>query len=243
MSVTVYATVGVGVGVGDGVCGVCCAGAAAMATSSTSERAATLNRLMCGANEHSGRRRALVGDRRVFQCRDREPKAAGQGFEPRFHDPESRVLPLDDPAQSCPILTNVLLPAGQVRKHGSRAFGQELLSLACDALDDLASGLDAVDEASVLADQQRAVVHIALLTGAADAGVDFGTPTTDLLVTADELLDHSRPQRPGKRAGPHLRGGGVGDLGQDRVVTVAVADRFFVGLRKWCLGRDRKSVV
>ena len=24
--------------------------------------------------------------------------AAGQGFEPRFHDPESRVLPLDDPA-------------------------------------------------------------------------------------------------------------------------------------------------
>ena len=26
--------------------------------------------------------------------------AAGQGFEPRFHDPESRVLPLDDPAMT-----------------------------------------------------------------------------------------------------------------------------------------------
>ena len=36
------------------------------------------------------------------RCFQRLPEAAGQGFEPQLPDPESGVLPLDDPATGRP---------------------------------------------------------------------------------------------------------------------------------------------
>lgn len=52
--------------------------------------------------------------------------AGGQGFEPRLTDPESAVLPLDDPPVSCPVWNAHILPKWPNRGKVCAAAGRGL---------------------------------------------------------------------------------------------------------------------
>src|SRR5438876_12033452 len=109
-------------------------------------------------------------------------------------------------------------------QQAREAVAEDLLGVAGDLADEVGGGLDAFDEAGGLADHDGAAVGVAGLGGLGELGADLAPAAAQLAVAADPLLDEAVAANADVGAGPHLAVGDVRDVGDDRVVAVALDD-------------------
>ena len=122
----------------------------------------------------------------------------------------------------------------ELRPHQLRKPpGQDLLGFLGDTADDLGSGRKVVDQAGILAHRQRSFVGIAASACRLDGGMRLGPPLAQGPFPPRPPLDEAVAPRARHRAGPDFSGCDVGNLREQRIVTVAVEDRLLeIGMQR-----------